>query len=158
VRGQFGAVVRAYPFDEQGPAAAPPRVRAGHNRDAGTLADEDPPRRPAVAGLRHGRGHDLQAPSTVEAERLWVRDANTNYSVVDIDLINDLYRRSYQEKVLGRERLRMMNVSRVTRVDDHGEKVTAWARSMVTGEVATLESDLVVFATGYHNADPLGCG
>jgi L-ornithine N5-monooxygenase len=79
---------------------------------------------------------------------------NTNYSVVDIELIDDLYRRSYQEKVLGRERLRMMNVSRVSTVDDHGDGVTARVRSMVTGDVTVLEADLVVFATGYHHADP----
>jgi L-ornithine N5-oxygenase len=79
---------------------------------------------------------------------------NTNYSVVDIDLIDDLYRRAYQEKVLGRERLRMMNVSRVTRVDDGAASVTAHVRSLVTGEVTALDADVVVFATGYHNADP----
>jgi L-ornithine N5-oxygenase len=86
--------------------------------------------------------------------RLMEYHSNTNYSVVDIDLINDLYRRSYQEKVTGRERLRMMNVSRVSRVDDHGDGVTARVRSMVTGEVTALEADLIVFATGYDNADP----
>ena len=32
--------------------------------------------------------------------------ANTNYSVVDADLIEELYRREYQEKVLGTPRLR----------------------------------------------------
>jgi L-ornithine N5-oxygenase len=93
------------------------------------------------------------APEDVK-RRLMDYHGNTNYSVVDIDLINDLYRRSYQEKVTGRERLRMLNVSRVTRVDDHGDGVTARVRSMVTGEVTALEADLVVFATGYHQADP----
>ncbi len=80
--------------------------------------------------------------------------ANTNYSVVDIDLIDDLYRRMYQEKVLGRERLRMMNVSRVTRVEDGDDTADVFVRSLVTGEVIRVEADIVVFATGYHNADP----
>jgi L-ornithine N5-oxygenase len=93
------------------------------------------------------------APEDVK-QRLMDYHGNTNYSVVDIDLINDLYRRSYQEKVLGRERLRMMNVSRVTRVDDHGDRVTARVRSMITGETTALDADLVVFATGYHHPDP----
>jgi L-ornithine N5-oxygenase len=79
---------------------------------------------------------------------------NTNYSVVDIDLIDDLYRRAYQEKVLGRRRLRMVNVSRVVRVHDHGDSVTVVMRSIVTGETTTLEADIVVFATGYDSADP----
>jgi L-ornithine N5-oxygenase len=43
---------------------------------------------------------------------------NTNYSVVDIDLIDDLYRQTYQEKVLGTERLRFLNVSRLTDVKE----------------------------------------
>jgi L-ornithine N5-oxygenase len=93
------------------------------------------------------------APEDVK-QRLMDYHGNTNYSVVDIDLINDLYRRSYQEKVLGRERLRMMNVSRVTRVDDRGDGVTARVRSMITGETTALEADLVVFATGYHQPNP----
>ena len=38
---------------------------------------------------------------------------NTNYSVVDADLINELYRREYQERVQGRRRLRMLNASQV---------------------------------------------
>jgi L-ornithine N5-oxygenase len=79
---------------------------------------------------------------------------NTNYSVVDIDLIDDLYRRAYQEKVLGRERLRMLNVSRVIRVEDGDDTAEVFVRSLVTGEVSTLTADIVVFATGYHNADP----
>ena len=41
---------------------------------------------------------------------------NTNYSVVDAELIEDLYRRAYQEKVTGHERLRMMRTSRVLAV------------------------------------------
>jgi len=93
------------------------------------------------------------APAEVKA-RLMAYHGNTNYSVVDIDLIDDLYRRAYQEKVLGRERLRMVNVSRVTKVDETADGVTAFVRSMVTGEVTALDADVVVFATGYHQADP----
>ncbi|CAM5584921.1 hypothetical protein SBADM41S_01856 [Streptomyces badius] len=48
---------------------------------------------------------------------------NTNYSVVDIDLIDDLYRQMYREKVLGTERLRFLNVSRVTDVEEKPDSV-----------------------------------
>lgn len=57
---------------------------------------------------------------------------NTNYSVVDIDLIDDLYRHAYQEKVLGTERLRFLNVSRLTGVEEVGDKVRATVRSLVS--------------------------
>ncbi|MGA5303634.1 lysine N(6)-hydroxylase/L-ornithine N(5)-oxygenase family protein [Nucisporomicrobium flavum] len=94
-----------------------------------------------------------RAPESVK-QLLMDYHGNTNYSVVDIDLINDLYRRAYQEKVLGRERLRMLNVSRLTQVTDGPAGVTATVRSLLTGEVTTLEADVLVCATGYHQADP----
>src|SRR5690606_40746222 len=48
--------------------------------------------------------------------------ANTNYSVVDLDLIEELYRRSYREKVLGNQRLRWFNASRTVDVVDTGDR------------------------------------
>lgn len=81
---------------------------------------------------------------------------NTNYSVVDIDLIDDLYRQAYQEKVLGTERLRFINISRLTGVEDGPDKVRAFVTSLVTGEESTLDADVVVYATGYDPAEPLG--
>jgi L-ornithine N5-oxygenase len=93
------------------------------------------------------------APEDVKRQLMGYH-ANTNYSVVDIDLIDDLYRRAYQEKVLGRQRLRMLNVSRLTQVIDGPDRVLASVRSLVTGEVTTLDADVVVCATGYHQADP----
>jgi L-ornithine N5-oxygenase len=93
------------------------------------------------------------APEDVKRQLMGYH-ANTNYSVVDMDLIDDLYRRAYQEKVLGRERLRMLNVSRMTEVVDGPDQVVASVRSLVTGETVRLAADVVVCATGYHQADP----
>ncbi|MFH9730206.1 lysine N(6)-hydroxylase/L-ornithine N(5)-oxygenase family protein [Streptomyces sp. NPDC017260] len=95
------------------------------------------------------------APGSVK-RRLMDYHGNTNYSVVDIDLIDDLYRRMYQEKVLGTERLRFLNVSRLTDVKETPDKVRATVESLVTGEETFLDADVVVFATGYGQADPLG--
>jgi L-ornithine N5-oxygenase len=81
---------------------------------------------------------------------------NTNYSVVDIDLIDDLYRQAYQEKVLGSERLRFLNVSRLTDVVETPAKVRTMVESLVTGEKTPLDADVVVYATGYQPADALG--
>ncbi|AGL15092.1 lysine N(6)-hydroxylase/L-ornithine N(5)-oxygenase family protein [Actinoplanes sp. N902-109] len=96
-----------------------------------------------------------RAPEDVKRQ-LMDYHGNTNYSVVDIDLINDLYRRAYQEKVLGRERLRMLNMSRMVHVSDTPDGAVAGIQSLVTGETTTLEADVVVCATGYHQADPYG--
>ncbi|MFF7891702.1 lysine N(6)-hydroxylase/L-ornithine N(5)-oxygenase family protein [Streptomyces sp. NPDC007907] len=93
------------------------------------------------------------APEDVKRQ-LMDYHGNTNYSVVDIDLIDDLYRQSYQEKVLGTERLRFLNVSRLTGVKETPSSVRATVTSLVTGEDTDLDADVVVLATGYSPVDP----
>ncbi len=94
------------------------------------------------------------APDDVK-ELLIGYHANTNYSVVDTDLIVELYRRQYQEKVTGRERLTMMNVSRVEAVREQVDHVAVTVRSLTSGESVDIDTDLAVFATGYDPVDPL---
>ncbi len=81
---------------------------------------------------------------------------NTNYSVVDTDLIEELYRRAYQEKVLGGERLRILNSSRVVDVVAGATGVHATLESMTTGERSELDADAIVYATGYRSTDTVG--
>ncbi|MFD3944416.1 lysine N(6)-hydroxylase/L-ornithine N(5)-oxygenase family protein [Streptomyces sp. NPDC058579] len=95
------------------------------------------------------------APDDIK-RRLMDYHGNTNYSVVDIDLIDDLYRQAYQEKVLGTERLRFLNISRLTGVEEAGDTVRATVTSLVTGEENVIDADVVVLATGYSQAEPLG--
>ncbi|WP_226966593.1 lysine N(6)-hydroxylase/L-ornithine N(5)-oxygenase family protein [Streptomyces phaeolivaceus] len=80
---------------------------------------------------------------------------STNYSVVDMDLIEALSRTMYQEKVQGHERLRMMNVSRLREVDAGAEDVKVTVEFLPTGEREILSADLLVYATGYQ---PQGVG
>jgi L-ornithine N5-monooxygenase len=79
---------------------------------------------------------------------------NTNYSVVDGELIEDLYRRSYQEKVTGTERLKMLNISRVRELIDHGDGVRAVIESLSSGQTSELSADVIVYSTGYLPTDP----
>ncbi len=95
------------------------------------------------------------APDEIK-RKLMDYHGNTNYAVVDIDLIDDLYRQAYQEKVLGTERLRFLNVSRLTDVVESPDKVRTTVESLVTGEKTPLDADVVVYATGYRPADALG--
>ncbi|MGW4643596.1 lysine N(6)-hydroxylase/L-ornithine N(5)-oxygenase family protein [Sphaerisporangium sp. NPDC004334] len=81
--------------------------------------------------------------------------ANTNYAVVDLDLLRELYRRVYEERAAGTERLRVMNMSRVTGLSDEGTHVEVTVRSLAGGEVERLRADAVVYATGYRPVDPL---
>ncbi|MGH3872952.1 MAG: lysine N(6)-hydroxylase/L-ornithine N(5)-oxygenase family protein [Pseudonocardiaceae bacterium] len=81
--------------------------------------------------------------------------ANTNYSVVAPDLIDELYRRHYHEKVAGIERLRLRNVSRIADVVAFDDRVELAVESLIDGAREVLTADLVVYATGYRATDPL---
>jgi L-ornithine N5-oxygenase len=98
--------------------------------------------------------HFYDAPAEVK-QLILDYHANTNYSVVDTDLIEELYRRVYQEKVLGRQRLRLFNVSRVVETLEGPDGVRATVESLTTGERTTLDCDVLVYATGYRPNDPL---
>jgi len=87
-------------------------------------------------------------------DRLMRYHGSTNYSAVDVDLIDELYRRMYRERVLGAQRLRLFNVSRPVEVVDTGSTVTAAVESLTTGDRTVLDADAVIYATGYLPADP----
>lgn len=80
--------------------------------------------------------------------------ANTNYSVVDPDLIGGLFRQHYRERVAGSERLRFRNVSRVADVVDVGDRVELAVESLVDGSREVISADALVYATGYRTTDP----
>jgi L-ornithine N5-oxygenase len=86
-------------------------------------------------------------------EKLMDYHRNTNYSVVDLDLIQDLYRKAYQEKVRGEHRLRMIYASRVTEVTDAPDRVTVGVHHLLDDSTTRLDADAAVFATGYAPAD-----
>jgi L-ornithine N5-oxygenase len=94
----------------------------------------------------------FDAPADVK-RMLFDYHRNTNYSVVDGDLIEDLYRRAYREKVLGRTRLRMLNASRIADLDARPDGITAVVEHLPTGERTPLDADAIVFATGYRPVD-----
>ncbi|MGW0585914.1 SidA/IucD/PvdA family monooxygenase, partial [Streptomyces sp. NPDC002920] len=79
---------------------------------------------------------------------------STNYSVVDMELIEALYATSYREKVAGRERLRFLNVSRIRDVQPKAEGgLDIAVEFLPTGEHQALDADLLVLATGYRPRD-----
>ncbi|AFR07048.1 pyridine nucleotide-disulfide oxidoreductase family protein [Nocardiopsis alba ATCC BAA-2165] len=93
------------------------------------------------------------APADVK-RRLTGYHGNTNYSVVDPDLIGELYRRHYEEKVHGEERLHLHNTSRVAGLTESRRGVAVVVEDLVTGKQTPVPAHYVVFATGYHPADP----
>ncbi|WP_449064576.1 lysine N(6)-hydroxylase/L-ornithine N(5)-oxygenase family protein [Planomonospora algeriensis] len=98
---------------------------------------------------------DFYASSEGVKELLRGYHASTNYSVVDLDLIDELYRRHYQEKVRGTERLRILNASRLTGVTADRTGLRATVEFLPTGEHTELDADVLVYATGYRPGDPL---
>jgi L-ornithine N5-oxygenase len=78
---------------------------------------------------------------------------STNYSVVDQELIESLYATRYRERVQGRERLRMLNVSRIREVTEQQDRLDVTVEFLPTGGREVLSADLLVHATGYRPRD-----
>jgi L-ornithine N5-monooxygenase len=95
----------------------------------------------------------FRAPAEVKDSILGYH-ANTNYSVVDPELIEALYRRHYHERVSGRERLVFRNVSRVADAVEANGHVELAVDNLLDGAREVLTADLVVYATGYLPSDP----
>lgn len=94
------------------------------------------------------------APDTTKAQILGYH-ANTNYSVVDAELIDELYRRHYHERVAGQERLQFLNVTRVADIVQVDDRVELAIESLIDGTREVRTSDIVVYATGYRANDVL---
>lgn len=87
-------------------------------------------------------------------DAFWRYHRNTNYSVVDSDVIRALYQRTYDEQVRGSRRLHFRNLTRVVGVDRSGSGTRVALRSMLDDRTEELAVDALVFATGYDGLDP----
>jgi L-ornithine N5-oxygenase len=87
-------------------------------------------------------------------EAFWRYHKNTNYSVVDDEVIRDLYRRSYDEEVRGSQRLFFLNLTRVNDVKRSGDETRVHLRSLLDDGTRELDVDALVFATGYDSMEP----
>ena len=83
-------------------------------------------------------------------EELLVRLRNTNYSVADMPLIEELYRRMYQEMVSGERRLVIRRYLDLKAAREMDGVVRAEFYDWVREETVPLEADRLVLATGYH--------
>jgi L-ornithine N5-oxygenase len=91
-------------------------------------------------------------PST--KQKFYDYHANTNYSVVDSDLIDELSRREYHELVSGRKRLFIHNMSRATNVEQTAAGVRVRIESLLANDVTSVEADTIIYATGYEPMNP----
>lgn len=76
--------------------------------------------------------------------------SNTNYSVVDVDLIKSLYFIYYQEKVLGQQRLFLHNFCEIVNCSTKKEHIVLSLKSMIKDIQKEINVDFIIFATGYN--------
>ncbi|MFD7473511.1 lysine N(6)-hydroxylase/L-ornithine N(5)-oxygenase family protein [Streptomyces sp. NPDC059837] len=87
-------------------------------------------------------------------DAFWRYHRNTNYGVVDADVIRDLHQRSYDEQVRGSQRLHFRNLTRVAEVHSAESGTTAVLHCLQNDRTEELALDALVFATGYDALDP----
>ncbi len=85
-----------------------------------------------------------------ERERLIREYHNTNYSVVDLDLIERIYAMLYRQKVSGVERHAFLCRRMIESATDVDGRVQLQLRDLATGSTEARRYDAVILATGYE--------
>ncbi|MBW0015943.1 MAG: lysine N(6)-hydroxylase/L-ornithine N(5)-oxygenase family protein [Mycobacterium sp.] len=96
---------------------------------------------------------DFYDADDLTRRRLFEYHRSTNYSAVDPQLIDELYSREYAERVSGRRRLFMHNMSEVLGAQEHPHGVRLTLANLADHSEMTLDCDVVVYATGYAPLD-----
>jgi len=78
----------------------------------------------------------------------------TNYSGLAPALLDGLYRHIYQDRLAGRQRLRMITLADVTGARMEGDDVTLTLADRKCGRAEELACDLVLLGTGFSPAMP----
>lgn len=90
------------------------------------------------------------AQDTQERERLINEYQSTNYSVVDIDLIERIYGILYRQKVSGIARHTFRSLTRIDSAVAEGQGIKLILRNTANGDLAEQHYDAVILATGYE--------
>ncbi|MBI3212224.1 MAG: lysine N(6)-hydroxylase/L-ornithine N(5)-oxygenase family protein [Mycobacterium sp.] len=81
---------------------------------------------------------------------------STNYSAVDLPLIEELYAREYAERVAGDRRLFMRGASSLQYTDEYDGGVRVQILHHPTGTVDEIDCDAIIYATGFRPASLRG--
>jgi L-ornithine N5-oxygenase len=92
---------------------------------------------------------DFYTAEPTVRQRLMDYHRATNYSCVDLPLIEELYRREYAERVAGRRRLYFRGASSVRSATEHETGVRVSIEHHPTKSVDTVDCDAVVYSTGF---------
>lgn len=74
---------------------------------------------------------------------------STNYSAVDLPLIEDLYAREYAERVAGERRLFLRGASSIHKTEEDHDGVRVHIMHHPTGAIKKIDCDAVIYATGF---------
>ncbi|MDF3281866.1 SidA/IucD/PvdA family monooxygenase [Gordonia sp. N1V] len=97
-----------------------------------------------------GAVDDYFAAQPAWRERILTYHRGTNYSAVDPELINELYRREYTERVDGHRRLFVHGCTEVLDVAETDDAARLRVVNRMNGEELEILCDAVVFATGFE--------
>ncbi|WP_375412443.1 SidA/IucD/PvdA family monooxygenase [uncultured Bradyrhizobium sp.] len=76
----------------------------------------------------------------------------TNYGACDMDVLEELYRRVYYEKLHGRENIRIQRLMDVLSAEKQGDNAIALQlKNAADGSCSSETFDLVILATGFRN-------
>ena len=101
-----------------------------------------------VFSSTHGAAFRAASPAKREA---WLADVrNTNYGVIDDDVLNALYQRSYEREVTGAPPLEVTGFSKLAGARDTGDALEVVIEDRVEGGRETARCDLVIAAAGYE--------
>jgi L-ornithine N5-oxygenase len=89
------------------------------------------------------------------AMKEWIlsRHADTNYGAVDIDLLQDLYKRWYAEKIYGSKRIQLHRCTRVSGISEEPDLVRVSVKEIDGLNSEYISADYAICATGYKSRD-----
>lgn len=90
----------------------------------------------------------MASPET--KDRLLKYHWSTNFAAVDAELINEVFRREYDEKLSGKRRLYMHRVTEIDYLKEHEHGVAVELKDLSDRSSLQLEVDAVIFATGFQ--------
>lgn len=96
---------------------------------------------------------DFYSSSPDGREKLLRYHRGTNYSAVDLPLIEELYAIEYAERVQGPRRLFVHGASSITEIHENADGVDVTVEHRPSGLSETFRNDAVIYATGFKPMD-----
>jgi L-ornithine N5-oxygenase len=78
----------------------------------------------------------------------------TNYSAADLDVLEDLYMRIYEDKILGKNHIELRGEVEIVKAEEDGDQIRLTVRSGADSAEDSLCVDAVVLATGFRDMGP----